>query len=339
MSSRIARLARKGARLTGNGQPEVEKFANGQSSSESAEGYLDESNSFQASPLAATRPSEPQVQPRKIKTKWNKEEYTEIIYCYYQAQYKPKSGSITKDTYQLWRERNPTSRPNMDEIKLANQRRWIERQKKLTDIEIDLIKQQIKNADQERSNDNGNDVEGEKEESNDEQPNGKEQNYQHYNIETQEQMPNDEKEQYNELLEQIRNKFAELKECEIFERTPLYKVNPNKAKVRTLIKHANKALEQIKKEQLLTLDELNHLIYAAAVVVTDAVGTTPKKKKRQENKHKQPLWKVRLQKQIQEMRAELSLITEIENGNNSENIRKKKQRLIKKYNMLKKLLK
>lgn len=340
MSRRIARLAdKKGARLSGNDHPEVEKSANGQASAENDEGTLNESYSFQASPSTTTRSSEPQEHQKNTRNKWTREEYKEIIYCYYQALNQPRTGSTTKDTYQIWRERNPTIRTNLDEVKLANQRRWIERQKKLTDIEIDRIKQQIQ-----QTNNNINAIAVEREERQNEGINehsnevGNDQNqnenaHRPFNVNASRSMSDEEKTQYLEILNEIREKYEECKECEITERIPLYKVNPKKSKTNILIKHANTALTQIKREQLLTFEELNHLIYAAATVVTEKAGKASKVRKRRIRRHKQPKWKERIQKQVKEMRAELSLITEIENGNNSENINKKKNYLNRKYNI------
>ena len=48
--------------------------------------------------------------------------------------------NITKETYTIWRQRNPNARPNMDTNKIASQRRYIEKNNKLTAIEIYQIK-------------------------------------------------------------------------------------------------------------------------------------------------------------------------------------------------------
>ena len=73
--------------------------------------------------------------------KWTREEYKEV--CYYKAQAEPTKDNITKETYRIWWQRNPNVRPNMDANKIASQRRYIEKNKKLTAIEIDQIKAQI----------------------------------------------------------------------------------------------------------------------------------------------------------------------------------------------------
>ena len=54
----------------------------------------------------------------------------------------PSEGA-TKDTFRIWRERNPNERPNLTDNALINQRRYIEKQNNLTGIELGNIKQCI----------------------------------------------------------------------------------------------------------------------------------------------------------------------------------------------------
>ena len=72
-------------------------------------------------------------------------------FYYYKAKADPNEG-VTKDTFRIWRERNPNERPNLTANALMNQRRYIEKQHKLTEIELDNIKQQIKNELNEQNN-------------------------------------------------------------------------------------------------------------------------------------------------------------------------------------------
>ena len=69
------------------------------------------------------------------------------------------SSNNTNDTYITWCQRNNESnkRKNMDANKLVNQRRYIICNKKLTDIDIEKIKEQVINGTQkENNNDNTN---------------------------------------------------------------------------------------------------------------------------------------------------------------------------------------
>ena len=67
------------------------------------------------------------------------------MYCFYYAQEKPQTNS-TEDTFLTWCSRNSDSDKidGMDANKLANIRRYIMRSKKITDMEIELIKEQVK---------------------------------------------------------------------------------------------------------------------------------------------------------------------------------------------------
>ena len=64
----------------------------------------------------------------------------EVMLCYYKAQTEPMKDNMTKETHKIWQQRNPNVRANIDSNKIASQRRCIEKNDKLTTIEIDQIK-------------------------------------------------------------------------------------------------------------------------------------------------------------------------------------------------------
>ena len=66
----------------------------------------------------------------------------EVIEAYFKALAKP-NASVTTDAYNIWRTQNPTKRPNMGANKLANTRRDITNKKRLTDLEIQAIKDKV----------------------------------------------------------------------------------------------------------------------------------------------------------------------------------------------------
>ena len=78
--------------------------------------------------------------------KWTWEEYIEIMEAYYYAKYQPSDESNTKQTYKIWREKNLNNRQYIDANKLANVRRQIVRDKRLTDIELSQIEDTAKNV-------------------------------------------------------------------------------------------------------------------------------------------------------------------------------------------------
>jgi len=62
--------------------------------------------------------------------------------AYYQAS--QEGTDATKRTYDIWRTKSPTNRPNIDPNKLANQRRYIMNKKKLAEIELADIQQRVR---------------------------------------------------------------------------------------------------------------------------------------------------------------------------------------------------
>ncbi|CAI9719292.1 Hypothetical predicted protein [Octopus vulgaris] len=93
-------------------------------------------------------PSSPPQPPQKEKckrNKWTREEYKEVIYVYYYALGRPSQERHTANSYSIWRTRNQDSRPYLDENKLANVRRDIFRNNRLTYSEISAIKHATEN--------------------------------------------------------------------------------------------------------------------------------------------------------------------------------------------------
>ena len=80
---------------------------------------------------------------KNTKQKWNRDEYREIIESYYTATFFPSRKSNTVETYEIWREKNHTARPNMDLNKLAKMQRTIIKNKYLSEMEIDEIKLKV----------------------------------------------------------------------------------------------------------------------------------------------------------------------------------------------------
>jgi len=144
-SCRIARRAdQQGARPPGQDSPGIEKYATESTSSisQNPPGHQDGTD---PTPGPAVQPSSTNNQ-KKTRLKWTREEYTEVMYCFYYALEKPETNN-TDDTYNTWCLRNSESEKTqmLDPNKLANVRRHIVRNKKLTDIEISIIKDQVKN--------------------------------------------------------------------------------------------------------------------------------------------------------------------------------------------------
>ena len=97
---------------------------------------------------------------------------------------------------------------------------------------------------------------------------------------------------------------------------------------------ANEAMEEILDGKDLNITELNHLIYAAAMVITEEINGT-REYKLETQRSKIPLWVRRTQESINVIRKELSALVEIKRDKRrAQNI--KRTRLLKKYNIEKK---
>ena len=121
-------------------QAEVEKLFTDLPSQASVEANQNESLSQQGPSML--EPPATNVDRINTRQKWTQEDYIEVMFCYYKAKADPSEGG-TKDPYRIWRGGNPNQRPNLNDHALMNQRRFIEKQNKLTGIEIDEIKQRV----------------------------------------------------------------------------------------------------------------------------------------------------------------------------------------------------
>ena len=132
------RAGKQGPRPSVGNQAEVEKSATGTDSSNQAhEVHNTEENTHRCPHDALSK-----IKQKATRMKWSKEEYTDVIEAHYRALLNPKI-STTIDTYNIWREKRPTLRPNIDANKLANTRRDIIRKKRLTDNEMQMIKNRV----------------------------------------------------------------------------------------------------------------------------------------------------------------------------------------------------
>ena len=125
-SCRIARrVGQQGARPSASGQAEVEKLSTDLPSQPEVAANPNESLSQQG-------PSTPEragtnTYRRNTRQKWSREDYFEVMFWYYYKGKADPNEGVTKDTYRIWRERNPNKRPNLTDNALMNQRRFIEK--------------------------------------------------------------------------------------------------------------------------------------------------------------------------------------------------------------------
>ena len=63
------------------------------------------------------------TETKSTKQKWSRDKYRKVIESCFTATFFSSKKSNTVETYEIWREKNPTARPNMDSDKLAT-RTW-----------------------------------------------------------------------------------------------------------------------------------------------------------------------------------------------------------------------
>jgi len=105
-------------------------------------------------------------------------------------------------------------------------------------------------------------------------------------------------------------------------------------KIKAIMQTANKAMEETLDGKDLNIAELNRLICAAAMVITEEINIK-REYKLETPRSETPPWVRRIQESINDIRKELSALLEIKRDNRkTQNI--KRTRLLKKYNIEKK---
>jgi len=312
-SYRIARLAgQQGARYSVRNQADGEKCTTGTNSAH-PQTPVEPLTEVTLQPVTQDVQS---VATTGKRNKWTREEYKQVMEAYITAQLKPSGENNTKQTYMIWRNANPTSRPYINANKLANVRRDIVKNKRLSDTELENIRRKTRevlaqeNINQEPEITNlENEIETTR-------------------IAEADTIMNEERDNYIELKERVMRKWEELKYQDMKDRERLPKIHNDKKTIH-LIKQANKILEDIKNNQQdeLELTSINQLCYAAASVVTEITGSKHKKK---QGKQKQPKWKADIEKDIQRKRGDLAALIEMENEllHNQRKIRQMRKRYI-----------
>ena len=112
---------------------------------------MDESQENIDEPDAPSLPTVTVSKPckRTVRKTWTREEYCHVMWCYYYCSLDPSTKTgIVKATFDLWTSKYPGEQPNdqFDANKLANVRRFIVKQKKLSDVELDNIKIEVRQA-------------------------------------------------------------------------------------------------------------------------------------------------------------------------------------------------
>ena len=101
--------------------------------------------------------------------RWSQEEMKEVLWCFTYIKENTLEENY-KEAYKLWRERNPMTRMNIDAKALLNQKNYILKAKRITGVEIDQIKENIRLKMEDDTEDYTNGVIGDKMDAPEERP-------------------------------------------------------------------------------------------------------------------------------------------------------------------------
>ena len=90
----------------------------------------------------------------------------------------------------------------------------------------------------------------------------------------------------------------------------------------------NLAIQKFCDDIELDMNDVNTMLYACAKTVESKLGVKPKKK-RKPDKNKKPKWKINIEKEIETMRGEMSILSEIERNKDPKT--RKARKVIRKY--------
>ena len=125
-------------------------------------------------------------------------------------------------------------------------------------------------------------------------------------------------EQYNHAIKhackEIVIEFSRTSHLDLSDREPLPKLACG-SKLNESIKIYNVALKEILSERECDLTSLNALVYSTAKAITAQVGVKVNRKKNYQV-NKPPKWKVKIQKEIDLLRADISFLNEVSKGAN-----------------------
>ena len=287
-SYRIGRRAGKqGPRPSAGNQAEVEKYATGTNSAHQA----NEDHHAEDTPHRGPQNAPTKNRQRERRNKWTREEYMEVMEAYFKALSKP-NASVTTDAYNIWRTQNPNKRQNMDPNKLANTRRDIINKKRLTDMEIQAIKDKVIDKSDCIENNSRHEDNPSAEAEDDDLPvendevdtqNNAQKQLSDSRVTEAQQHTNDE--DVATMMEDILRKWEIVKETDVTKRPPIPKIK-HARQAKKALETANEAIKLIKakKDQKLSLTEVNELCYSSASVVSDTLGIKARSKPQRNQK-------------------------------------------------------
>lgn len=246
---------------------------------------------------------------KEKRQKWTNDERKELIWCFHYCTLNPSQNSNTNSTFQLWKTRNPElaqQRSRLDPNKLATVRRDIINNKRLSDQEIDAIKRDVNRIMEENDH-----VVMTPEQTIASPVIQNEDTRAALQAHPQDQLNagNDETdERWLEMEAEIMKTWQDVQQVATHDRIPLRKLRNQKSLKRDIMM-ANNVLLRIKTDTApLSMESLNQLVYATAVVLTSRQGVKLRARGNAKKQRREPKWKIRLQKDIEKMRKDLSIL-------------------------------
>ena len=262
-----------------------------------------------------------------------------MIHAYYSSFEKPSGTSHTNNTYRIWRERVGDNRRNLDENKLANVRRDIIRNNRLTEAELDEIRQNVRiepstptTSDETTAKQTNSRLE---DHCTTQIPPEREVHFtdiEAHNDMMDEQLTKDQFDQICQMKEQILCELTKVKNTKMEDRESLRKVNNNKHS-KEQVRLGNIATRKILEDLKPNLTQLNEIIYASAKVLENICIKDTKQRNR--NHNKKPGWKLRIEREIEIIRGEISIMEEFTRSENIKKFKSRKARKVKKEYKLK----
>jgi len=217
-----------------------------------------------------------------------------------------------------------------------NQKNYILKAQRLTAVEIDEIRENIRLEIGEATEDYTNEVNGDRTDANgiEYQKRDKENENTDCDQTQINKHPSAEGEQHtvkNKLKKDLQIMWHKVRLLQISERENLPRLKTN-SKLIKLQEEINGVIEELLEENEMNITDINNLIYAAATIMTQKLNEPNNRSK---NRRGVKFWKIRMQKQISSWRKDLSIIAEIGTGSDNVMLNRKKRKIFKKYRVTK----
>jgi len=116
------------------------------STPKAGEGYSNEATQSRSLTHSQSHQAQNTVEHAEVKHRraWTKEKIREVIWCYMYC--RPQFTENYKKVYEIWRQRKPECRMYMDAKKLMNQRNYIMKHNKITEMEVEEIRRELQES-------------------------------------------------------------------------------------------------------------------------------------------------------------------------------------------------